>query len=558
MFIKTGNPFGDSELATRIGQISHLLGENANALKSFQEGLKIGIRSNDLFSIAYAYENMGDLFFSEADHTNALNYYKNALENYNKVGIKHTVATVKEKTGRLYFKTGDKILAEKYFLEALQTNREIKSKTGEESNLYQLALLYRAENQLQKSLENISECLKLTDQLSGETANRKLKQSYLSETFTRYQLYIDLLMELNKQNPNNNYALAALQAAERSRARSMLENLSLSEAEFTKDADGETIRREKEIRVLLNSKADKLTDLLSKNAEKNETDTISFEINELENELEEIKARLKQNSPIYSAIKNPAPFDVAEFQTNVLDDDSLLLEFSFGEAESYLWLIGKTEFSSYVLPPREQIETNIQNLRELLASREVLKDESIEEYQNRIAKADADYSKIARDLSRDLFGQVAGKFGRKRLIIVPDGKLGYFPVSALPLPDSENNEPILLSNEIVYEPSASTLTLLTNSKQTNTASKSLLIFSDPVFSAEDSRLSAENKNNLTAQTDSSEQFRVIESLNSLARLDASKTEADSIIEVLGLSNADNFSGFAANRARLLQSKRRRL
>ena len=291
---------------------------------------------------------------------------------------------------------------------------------------------------------------------------------------------------------------------------------------------------------------------------KDETDKISNEINELENDLEEIKANLKQNSPIYSAIKNPAPFDVGEFQKNVLDENSLLLEFSFGEEESYLWLVGKNEFGSYILPPREQIESKVETLRELLASREMLKDETIEAYQSRIAKADEDYSKLAKDLSRELFGQVAEKFGNKRLIIVPDGKLGYFPVSALPLPNSENNEPILLSNEVVYEPSASTLALLSNNKQTNSASKSLLIFSDPVFSADDSRLSAENKNDLSAQTETGEKFRFVESLNSLVRLDSSKTEADSIVDILGTSNADNFSGFSANRERLLKYQCRRL
>ena len=359
-------------------------------------------------------------------------------------------------------------------------------------------------------------------------------------------------MKFQKQTPNNNYSVAALQAAEKSRARSMLENLSLSEADFTKDADAEIIKSEKEIRVLLNTKADTLTDLLSKNADKNETDKISTEINELENRLEEIQANLKQNSPIYSAIKNPAPFDVGEFQQNVLDDDSLLLEFSFGKEESYLWLIGKTEFSSYILLPREQIESKVDTLRELLASREKLRDESIEAYQNRIAKADVDYWTIAKDLSRDLFGQVADKFGNKRLIIVPDGKLGYFPVSALPLPNSENSEPILLSNEVVYEPSASTLSIFSDNKnQLNSTAKSLLIFSDPVFAADDSRLSAENKNDLSAQANSIEKFRFVESLNSLVRLDSSKTEADSIVDILGTSNADNFSGFSANRDRLL-------
>ena len=230
------------------------------------------------------------------------------------------------------------------------------------------------------------------------------------------------------------------------------------------------------------------------------------------------------------------------------------MEFSFGKEESYLWLIGKNEFGSYVLPPREQIESKIQILRELLASREMLTDESIETYQTRVKKADEDYSKIAKELSRDLFGQVAGKFGNKRLIVVPDGKLGYFPVSALPLPDSENNEPLLLSNEVVYEPSASTLSILAKTnKQTNPASKSLLIFSDPVFSAEDSRLSPENKTDLTANNETGEKFRFVESLNSLVRLDASKTEADSITDILGESNADNFSGFSANRERLLNT-----
>ena len=229
------------------------------------------------------------------------------------------------------------------------------------------------------------------------------------------------------------------------------------------------------------------------------------------------------------------------------------MEFSFGDEESYLWLIGKNEFGSYVLPPREQIESKVETLRGLLASREMLKDETIEAYQSRVAKADEDYSILAKDLSRELFGQVAGKFGNKRLIIVPDGKLGYFPVSALPLPDSEKNEPILLSNEVVYAPSASTLALLTNDKQTNSASKSLLIFSDPVFSADDSRLSAENKNDLSAQTETDEKFRFVESLNSLVRLDSSKSEADSIVDILGTSNADNFSGFSANRERLLNA-----
>ena len=543
---------GSSMLLSLLAQISVRQNNFADADKYFEESRKVLINSRDFFGLATLESEMGDYFLKLENFDKAQIHLQNALAFSKKLGVSYKIAEAESKIGVLYEKKGELKKARAAFSTALELNKKILSKFAQSGNYYDLAKIDFTENQMESSLENISKSIELTELSQNETSNLFLKRTYFSNVFQRYEFYINLLMGLHKQMPDENYTIQALQIAEKSRARSMLENLSLSEADFTKDADPETVRREKEIRFLLNAQADNLTDLLSQNAEKSETDKISKEINELQSELEEIKANLKQNSPVYSAIKNPAPFDVGEFQKNILDDDSLLLEFSFGDEESYLWLVEKTEFGSFVLPPREQIESKIQTLRELLASREMLKDESIEDYQTRIKKAEANYLIIAKELSRDLFGQVADKFGNKRLIVVPDGKLGYFPVSALPLPNNENNEPILLSNEVIYEPSASTLSILAkNNQRKNPASKSLLIFSDPVFSADDSRLSPENKNDLSAQTGTDEKFRFVESLNSLARLDNSKTEADSIVDILGNSNADNFSGFTANREKLL-------
>lgn len=555
LFIKCGNLYGNSELATRIGEISLVLGEKDKAFHSFNEGLQIGIQANDKYSQAYAYENMGELSFSQKNYKEALEYYQKALLKFNQIGIKHAVSSVKEKIGELYFQQGNKSLAKQFYLEALQIQKDIRNRDGQANNLFNLAKVFQSEQQIELGLTYIEESLKLTDLIQGETANKKLKQSYLAEMFNRSELYINLLMKQHLQSPEKNYVLEALQAAEKSRARSMLENLSL--AEFTKDADLETVKREKETRALLNTKADKLTDLLSENADKNETDKISGEINELENELEDIKATLKQNSPIYSAIKNPAPFDVGEFQRNILDENSLLLEFSFGKTESYLWVVSKTEVSSYILPPREQIEVHIETLRKLIEAREKKQNEEIEDFQKRINEAENNYQLEARQLSNKLFGQIADKLTNKRLIIVPDGKLHYFPVSALPLPNSETNTPILLTNETVYEPSAQTLSILSKSnEQKLETNKNLLVFSDPIFNNDDPRFSkesqsAENSNNETA---SSDKFRFAESLKLLERLPASKSESDSIINIIGSSKSDNFSGFAANRDQLLNLK----
>lgn len=549
-FGKADFPLGQLATLPSLAKLKFLNGDIAESRKTYDQMIVEANKLGANFDLAIANEGIGNLEFFLGNYDGAIKSFLESLRVYNEIEVK--LPRIENNLGLAFEKKGDIETAKDYFEQALKINLETRDFLPATENLYNLARINFTKGNYDKALEEIKKSVSITESLYSDVLNSKLKRNYFSTTFDHYELYIKVLMKKNELDPNQNFLLEAIQAAEKSRARSMLENLSLSEADFVKDADTETIKREKEIRSELNIKADKLTDLLGQKDNTDEADKIGKEINELENQLEEIKAYLKQNSPIYSVIKNPAPFDVGEFQKNVLDDDSLLLEFSFGKEESYLWLVGKTEVGAYVLPPRERIETKIETLRELLASREMLSGESIETYQARIKKAEEDYWTTASDLSRDLFGQVAGKFGEKRLIVVPDGKLGYFPVSALPLPDSDSEDPILLTNEVIYEPSASTLSILANSgKQNKLSAKSLLIFSDPVFTENDARLSGVNDTDLANQTESDENFRFVESLNSLVRLEASKTEADSIVEILGAKNSDEFFGFAASRQKLL-------
>ncbi len=553
LYEKAKYPYGQLPTLISLARLSNLKGDKVSGQILFEKALTLANQTNDRFHLAIIKENIGNFDLADGNYDKAIANFRESLAVYKSLDL--VLPRVENSLGIAFEKKGDIIQARKFYESALKTNQKINDVTPAAENLFNLARLSKSAGEFENALAQTKESLSITDSVYYDVANSNLRKNFLSGVFDRYELYINLLMKRHKQLPNKDSAIQALQAAERSRARLMLENLLLSEANFIRDADGKTVKREKEIRILLNAKADTLTDFLSRNAEKSETDKISNEIGELEHELEEIKAELKQQSPVYSAIKNPAPFDVGEFQKNVLDDDSLLLEFSFGEEESYLWLIGKTEVNSYILPPREQLEAKIQTLRELLAAREIKKDEEIGAYQARIVKADADYWQTAKQLSDEIFGQVADKLGKNRLIIVPDGKLNYFPVSALPLPNSENNEPILLTNEVVYEPSASTLSILAKSQnQTAPASKNLLVFSDPVFTDDDSRILVNKSADISNKESASlESFRFVESLNSLARLTASKMEADSIIDILGSSNTDYYSGFSANREQLLNA-----
>ncbi len=537
---------------------TYLLKSNLNKAKQIYElGIELSLKIDDKFRLANVKEGLGNVEFRENNFDAAIKNYLEALQIYNNIGVKLPV--IENLLGNAHKQKRDYQTARNYYSSALKTNRKTKDFLQLSETLFNFAKLNLIENNPDEAQSNIKESVELTENLYSNVANANLKSAYFSNVFERYELYINLLMKMQKQSPNENYAIQALQASEKSRARSLLESLRLSEANFTKDANPETVNHEKEIRNLLSAKADKLTEALSLNTDKEEIEKLSNEINELENELEQIKADLKQNSPLYSAIKNPTPFDVNDFQASVLDDKTLLLEFSFGADESYLWLIGKNEVSHSILPKREILELRIQKLLDLLKAREISEGEEPESYQKRLIDAEKEYESEARLLSNELFGQIADKLGDKRLIIVPDGKLSYFPVSALPLPNTDDNEPILLTNEVVYESSAATLQILGKTPHPDKpTAKELLVFADPIFSLQDNRLSAEDKNP-TDENDSAaflgsslRSFDITDSTNQLKRLFATQEEADAIVKIVGASNATIASGFAANRQRVFE------
>ena len=57
------------------------------------------------------------------------------------------------------------------------------------------------------------------------------------------------------------------------------------------------------------------------------------------------------------------PLTLAEVQQQVLEPDTILLQYSLGEERSYLWLVTQEEgITSYQLPPRKEIETQAKGL----------------------------------------------------------------------------------------------------------------------------------------------------------------------------------------------------
>ena len=132
------------------------------------------------------------------------------------------------------------------------------------------------------------------------------------------------------------------------------------------------------------------------------------------------KGASRAASPRYAALARPQSLGLKEIREQVLDRDTLLLEFELGEKRSFVWAVTSDALTSHELPKRAVIEA---------AARRLYQAWSV---GSGVDEAEA--ARRARVLSRMLLGSVADQLGDKRLAIVAEGALQYVPFGALPSP----------------------------------------------------------------------------------------------------------------------------
>jgi CHAT domain-containing protein len=328
--------------------------------------------------------------------------------------------------------------------------------------------------------------LAIVESLRNEVVSHDLRMSYFSLKTGYYDRYVDVLMQLHGLHPADGYDRLAFEASERGKARSLLDLLNETEAQIYRGADPKSLQREATIRQQLDARAQLRSKLLNGPHTQEQLNELEQRLRELTTQYEQVESEIRQNSPRYAALTQPHPASVKEIQQQLLDSDTVILEYELGEERSYLWLVTPTSFTSYELPKRLDIEQASLQAYALLTAR----------VQRRV-QADKEYESAAAGLSNLLLGKVASRLGHQRLLIVADGALNYIPFSALPTPATGDTPgsaqspfvPLLVNHEVVQLPSASVLGLLRRETASrHTPPKQVFVMADPVFSANDPRV----------------------------------------------------------------------
>jgi CHAT domain-containing protein/predicted negative regulator of RcsB-dependent stress response len=493
-----GDRQGEAAILNNIGRVYQALGETQNALEKFNEALPIrqavGDRSGEVITL----NCIGEIYQASGETRKALEIYNEALPISRATGSRSTEGLTLHNLGMAYNSLGEAQKALDKFNDALSIRRAIGVRSEEAQTLQGIAQVEQKRGNLNEAKQSLEQAIGIIESIRANTSSQALRASYLASRQWFYQSYIDVLMRMQEQNPAAAFESLALEISERARARSLLELLTESRADLRQGVDGSLLERERSLQHLLNTKAAAQFALLNRKHTPAQAETFAKEIASLTTEYEELRAQIRARSPRYAALTQPQPLSLAEIQQQVLDPDTLLLEYSLGEDASYLFVVSQTSITWRRLPKRAEIDAVARRVRELLTAPQRQPGDTEAKYQARVKEARANYWPQAAELSRMLLDPVASRLGRQRLLIVADGALQYIPFAALPAPSPGNDEgrnngadpqPLFVEHEIVSLPSASTLaTLRRETAGRKPAGKSLVVLADPVFTDDDTRV----------------------------------------------------------------------
>jgi CHAT domain-containing protein len=550
---KSGNRSFEAMILNNMGTTYRGLGDLDSALKCHEQALPI-LHDVGLPNEATALQNIGHVYRDKGEFQKAIDYYQQALKLYQARGNRRAVAQDLADTGEASLLLGQTGQALENWGQAMPLAHASGDRILEASVLTGMARAHITEGKLDEAQASLDSALAMTESLRTAWVGADLRASYSSTVRDRYQLQIELLMLQHHDSQ-------AFEASERARARSLLELLSESHADIRQGVDPALLAQEQTLETDLRLKSEQR--IRSQNA------ALDKDIEGLTVQYREVEAQIRTRSPRYAALTQPQPLTLDEIQKQILDPETLLLEYSLGEDRSFLWAVTSNSFHTYELPARTKVETAARLAYMQMSSSQISGD---------------GMRGAALALSHTLLGPVAAGLGKKRLVVVAEGALQYIPFAALPVPANVNSAspgvPLVADHEIVSLPSASTVALLRRETEGRApAGKLAIVLADPVFSRDDPRVaqagsgisgsgspsssdhatsdpkskSSNSASNSASNADDLERAELSQrsaqesGLPGFDRLRASRREAETIVELAGKNNAVEELDFDSSR-----------
>jgi len=534
-FRALGNSHLEAIARYSLGNVYVDQNEPAEALRQYAVAVGLLRRSGDKRTEAVTVNHMGLAHLAAGKPGMAVEEFRKARAMLLAAGDRRREAAVLVNVGRADLALGRTADALACLREALPRVRASGDRGNEATALLHLARAEQSSGDLDSARRHVEEALRLTESVRGSIPALGERALYLAKTRDRYDLLIDILMDLHAKEPQKGCDAEALHASERSKARSLVELLQEARIDLGKDVAPNLLARERTLEARLEKERREEEQRL---AEPRAAPESSRALDALLAEYEDVQGQLRARDPRFAALERPQPLGLEGIRKEVLDSRTLLLEYALGEKRSFLWAATTDALESFTLPPRRKIEAAARRLFRAWSD------------PNRVDRAEAD--RRARAMSRMLLGPVANRLGHRRLAIVVEGALQYLPFAALPAPARGDgpSEPIIVRHDVVSLPSATTLAVLRREGlDRRTPGKRVAVLADPVFDRRDPRVAGNAAPGPSAPPLGDALTRSIQEtgLRRLERLPSSRREARAIAALAGENESFTALDFEASR-----------
>jgi CHAT domain-containing protein/tetratricopeptide (TPR) repeat protein len=503
-----------------IGDIYYALGDLHPALEHFQLGLEMARKANDVDLQAICLSGIGEIFIALNDHNQAVTYYKRLAEieggdadalyrlllndqlstaylsagEYQKAedSIQQTLKLAGElpdferqlkalnDLGKLRLRLNEPEQAIKAHHESLLLALDKNSPRHAWSACAGLAMAYKKLGRLDKAREFYQQAIEIMEEVRANLGGEEERASFFQDKVKVYKDLVAALMQLHDKDATKHYGAEAFRFAERGRARAFLDLLGEAK-NVDQTIDPDLLKRQQEIQANIS----KLNAQLIKERSKEPAKQDIEKIKELEEALSKVDVEradwlreLRQRNRRYADLKYPEPLKLEQAQ-RMLADHSLVLVYSLGEQESFLFAVSRDGYRVAKLPRSSDIAESVEKL---IAAITDGAGASLEKYRAQAVK-----------LYRELILPVGELLADKReLIIIADDILHRLPFEALISP-SIANEPAVRSDyskwpylvrqfSISYAPSVTVLANLSDHHEgAGAMQKAFVAYADPNY-----------------------------------------------------------------------------
>ncbi len=346
--------------------------------------------------VTRAYEGLGDIALSLEDPKQALYYYHQALIN---TTFDFDDVNVNKNPDERH----QAILPLQQFLVLKQKGEAFFAYYQQNKDTVNLV----------HALNCFQEAIRVARHTQKTYDNEEAKLFFVNKVHSVYEHAIQAAYQLYQHTQEEQYAHLALQFSEKSKASVLSEILREVDIKTSGTVNDSLVNEEKLIKQQITANRLKLVE----SSDSTQNEEYRRKLNDLEIALARVVKQLQRDEKYYQLKYQEDTLDIASWQSQLLTDDDLLLEYFTGEDQMYIFALSSDALTMHQVPMDSNFRESWQHVQDHLFAYDYG-----DEYQ----------AQWGQQLYQRLLTPVAEHLaGKQRLVVIPSGELSYLPFELL-------------------------------------------------------------------------------------------------------------------------------